>query len=123
MSRRRMSRESGAFIPITAGSTYNGTHKLVERANSLPGALEVRPAEIRLAKIRPAQVLPAKQSLAKVRPAQVGLIKVVLAEIPRSGPVRGFLTAVWISSQIFTQTLSRPGSGMAANGLVGLKTD
>jgi hypothetical protein len=39
MSRRRMSRESGAFIPITAGSTYNGTHKLVERDNSLPEAL------------------------------------------------------------------------------------
>ena len=27
------------FIPITTGSTYNGTHKLVERDNSLPGAL------------------------------------------------------------------------------------
>ena len=27
------------FVPITTGSTYNGTHKLVERDNSLPGAL------------------------------------------------------------------------------------
>ena len=31
------------FVPITNGSTYNGTHhgthKLVERDNSLPGAL------------------------------------------------------------------------------------
>jgi hypothetical protein len=27
------------FVPITTGSTYNGTHKLVERNNSLPGAL------------------------------------------------------------------------------------
>ena len=26
------------FVPITTGSTYNGTHKLVERDNSLPGA-------------------------------------------------------------------------------------
>ena len=29
------------FVPITTGSTYNGTHKLVERDNSLPGALLV----------------------------------------------------------------------------------
>jgi hypothetical protein len=27
------------FVPITTGSTYIGTHKLVERDNSLPGAL------------------------------------------------------------------------------------
>ena len=27
------------FVPITTGGTYNGTHKLVERDNSLPGAL------------------------------------------------------------------------------------
>ena len=27
------------FVPITTGSTYNETHKLVERDNSLPGAL------------------------------------------------------------------------------------
>jgi hypothetical protein len=27
------------FVPITTGSTYNGTHKLVERDNSLPGAV------------------------------------------------------------------------------------
>jgi hypothetical protein len=27
------------FIPIRTGSTYNGTHKLVERDNSLPEAL------------------------------------------------------------------------------------
>jgi hypothetical protein len=26
------------YVPITTGSTYNGTHKLVERDNSLPGA-------------------------------------------------------------------------------------
>jgi hypothetical protein len=26
------------FVPITTGSTYNGTQKLVERDNSLPGA-------------------------------------------------------------------------------------
>ena len=26
------------FVPITTSSTYNGTHKLVERDNSLPGA-------------------------------------------------------------------------------------
>jgi hypothetical protein len=26
------------FVPITTGSTYNGTHKFVERDNSLPGA-------------------------------------------------------------------------------------
>ena len=26
------------FVPITTGSTYNGTHKLVERNNTLPGA-------------------------------------------------------------------------------------
>ena len=25
------------FVPITTGSTYNGTHKLVKRDNSLPG--------------------------------------------------------------------------------------
>ena len=24
------------FVPIATGSTYNGTHKLVERDNSLP---------------------------------------------------------------------------------------
>jgi hypothetical protein len=27
------------FVPITTGSTYNGTHKLVERDNSLSGTL------------------------------------------------------------------------------------
>ena len=27
------------FVPITTDSTYNGTHKLVERDNSLPGVL------------------------------------------------------------------------------------
>jgi hypothetical protein len=26
------------YVPITTCSTYNGTHKLVERDNSLPGA-------------------------------------------------------------------------------------
>jgi hypothetical protein len=26
------------FVPITTGSTYSGTHKRVERDNSLPGA-------------------------------------------------------------------------------------
>jgi hypothetical protein len=29
------------FVPIAAGSTYNGTHKLVERDNSLPGTVLV----------------------------------------------------------------------------------
>jgi hypothetical protein len=27
------------FVPIATGRTYNGTHKLVKRDNSLPGAL------------------------------------------------------------------------------------
>ena len=27
------------FVPITTGSTYNGTDKLVERDNSLPGTV------------------------------------------------------------------------------------
>jgi hypothetical protein len=27
------------FVPIANGSTYNGTHKLVERDNILPGAV------------------------------------------------------------------------------------
>jgi hypothetical protein len=27
------------FVPITTGNRYNGSHKLVERNNSLPGAL------------------------------------------------------------------------------------
>src|SRR5271170_4428516 len=31
--------ESGVFHSYTTGSTYNGTHKLVERDNSLPEAL------------------------------------------------------------------------------------
>jgi hypothetical protein len=39
MSCRRMSQVSLVFfVPITTGSTYNGTHKLVERDNSLPVA-------------------------------------------------------------------------------------
>jgi hypothetical protein len=27
------------FVPIASGSTYSGTHKLVERDNSSPGAV------------------------------------------------------------------------------------
>jgi uncharacterized membrane protein len=35
----RLARVCVFFVPITTGSTYNATHKLVERDNTLPGAV------------------------------------------------------------------------------------